>query len=60
MQLLKQGEARSWGLCCDEHGKVPDRKKEARLAEQCWWRDKGLSSVISVVRSHMGIWTPLR
>ncbi|XP_062497770.1 uncharacterized protein LOC134175635 [Pezoporus occidentalis] len=26
---LKRGKARTWSQCCDQHGKVPDRKKEA-------------------------------
>lgn len=60
MWPLKRGEARSWGQRCDQHGKAPDRKKEAGLAEQHQRRDEGPIAVMSAVRRRMRRWTPLR
>lgn len=60
MWPLKGGEARSWGQCCDQHGKAPDRKKEVGLAEPRRWKDEGPGAVTSAVRSHTRTGTPLR
>lgn len=60
MWPLKPGEARSWGRRRDQHGKAPDRKKEAGLAAQRRWRDEGPDTVGSAVRSYTRTRTPLR